>query len=148
MVFKGALSNSTIDFGADSDTLHLSVAASTSTILGGSGADTLVFTSGAESDYQLCFRWWRRRLPRLLIVVKSAGSIAGGGGNDTMVFNSSVGGAAVSLDSGMDSVSFVTLVSGATMFGGGGTQTVQFSICCRSSNLRKLRYWFHQPWCW
>ena len=48
MVFKGAIFDSTIDFGADSDTFTLSVAASTSTILGGSGADTLVFTTGAD----------------------------------------------------------------------------------------------------
>ena len=33
----------------------------------------------------------------------------------------------VSLDSGADSVSFVTLVSGATMHGGTGTQTIAFS---------------------
>jgi hypothetical protein len=45
-----------------------------------------------------------------------------------MVFNSSLSGAVVSLDSGADSVTFVTQVVGAsTMFGGSGTQTVNFS---------------------
>ena len=47
-------------------------------------------------------------------VVKSATSIAGGGGNDTMVFNSSLSGVFVSLDSGMDSVTFVTQVAGSS----------------------------------
>ena len=59
-----------------------------------------------------------------LQVVADATSIAGGGGDDTMVFNSTVGGLFVSLDSGADSVSFVTKVSGATMHGGNGLQTV------------------------
>ena len=58
--------------------------------------------------------------------MKSNTTIEGGAGADTMVFNDSVGSAYVSLDSGADSVSFVTLVSGATMFGGGGTQTMVF----------------------
>ena len=45
-----------------------------------------------------------------------------------MVFNSSLSGAVVSLDSGADSVSFVTKVAGSsTLFGGQGIQTVQFS---------------------
>ena len=48
MVFKGVISNSTIDFGADSDTLTFSVAATSSTIIGGAGADTLIFSSGAN----------------------------------------------------------------------------------------------------
>ena len=39
-ILKGAVSNSTIDFGADNDTFTLSVASSTSSILGGSGVDT------------------------------------------------------------------------------------------------------------
>ena len=48
MVLKGVVSGSTIDFGADNDTFTLSVAATSTTILGGSGADTLVFTTGAD----------------------------------------------------------------------------------------------------
>ena len=56
-------------------------------------------------------------------------SIAGGG-NDTMVFNDTVGGTLfVSLDSGADSVSFVTLVSGATMHGGNGIRPFQQRQC-------------------
>ena len=127
MVIKGAISDSTIDF-ADSDTFTLSVAASTSTILGGSGADTLVFTTGADlitssvsggaDDDSLVFS----------AVVKSATTIAGGGGDDTLIFNSSVGGATISLDAGADSVSFVTLMSGSTMIGGGGHRPLSLAL--------------------
>jgi hypothetical protein len=127
MVFKGVLSNSTIDFGADNDSLTFSVGATSTTILGGAGDDTLVFTTastlratsiggGGNSD-SLVFS----------AAVTSNTSIGGGGGADTMVFNDSVGTAFVSLDSGSDSVSFVTRVSGATMHGGSGAQTVVFS---------------------
>ena len=49
MVFKGAISNSTIDFGADNDTVTFSVALQpVQPSLGGAGADTLVFTTGAD----------------------------------------------------------------------------------------------------
>jgi hypothetical protein len=78
----------------------------TTSVSGGADGDSLVFSAA----------------------VKSATSVAGGGGNDTMVFNSSLSGAVVSLDSGADSVSFVTQVVGSsTLFGGTGVQTVQFS---------------------
>jgi hypothetical protein len=78
----------------------------TSSVSGGTGGDSLVFSAA----------------------VKSNTSIAGGGGNDTMVFNSSVSGAAVSLDAGADSVTFVTKVVGSsTLFGGSGIHTVNFS---------------------
>ena len=118
MVFKGAISNSTIDFGADSDSLTLSVAATSTTILGGGGADTLVFTSGANLVTSSVSGGGAGDSLVFSAAVKSATTISGGGGNDTMVFNSSIGGAAISLDTGLDSVSFVTLVSGATMHGG------------------------------
>ena len=100
MVFKAALSNSTIDFGADQDTFTLTKAATSTTILGGAGADNLASTGanlvtssvsgGADGD-SLVFS----------VAVQSNSSIAGGGGNDTMVFNSSVSGAAISLDAGL-----------------------------------------------
>ena len=56
MVFKGAISNSTIDFGADNDSFTFSVALQQQQSLGGSGADTFVFTPGANLvNFRL---WW------------------------------------------------------------------------------------------
>ena len=127
MVFDGALSNSTIDFGADADSLRLSAAATSATILGGAGNDTFVFTSGANLVTSSVSGGADADSLVFSAVVKSAASIAGGGGADSFIFNSSVGGAFVSLDSGADSVVFNSTVSGATMQGGTGIQTVQFS---------------------
>ena len=57
MTFKGAITNSTIDFGADNDTLTYSLAATSATMMGGAGADTLVFYYWCESGYQFGLRW-------------------------------------------------------------------------------------------
>ena len=130
MVLKGVVSGSTIDFGADNDSFTLSVAATSTTILGGSGANTLVFTTGADLVTSSVSGGADGDSLVFSAVVKSASSIAGGGGNDTLVFNSSLSGAFVSLDAGADSVSFVTQVAGSsTLFGGGAasSQTVNFS---------------------
>ena len=96
--------------------------------MGGAGADSLIFSSGADLDNQLRFRVVLTTTPlSSLQSLRAQHSIFGGGGADTMVFNSTVGGAN-SLDSGADSVSFVTLVSGATMHGGGGSQTMPSAL--------------------
>ena len=127
MVFKGAVSNSTIDFGADNDTLTFSVAATSATILGGSGADTLIFSSGANLVKSSVSGGADGDSLYFSAGTQTSASIAGGGGNDTFVFGDTVGGTLfVSLDSGADSVSFVTKVAGATMLGGNEFKTVLF----------------------
>ena len=74
-------------------------AASTTTILGGAGDDTLVFNNVHSSV--------KAGLEDSLVfsAVVSTGTTVGGGVNsDTLVFNSSVNGAVVTLDGGADSV--------------------------------------------
>ena len=113
MVLKGAISSSTIDFGADNDTFTLLRCCNQLTILGGAGADTLRVHSGAN-----------------LVTT----SVSGGAANDSLCLlcrcqecwlhrrwwwctpwcsTTPLAAATSALDSGADSVSFVTKVSGA-----------------------------------
>ena len=115
MVFSAAISNSTIDFGADADTLSPRSTARPFLVLG----QHPCLHVRSQPDHKFGFRWRHADSLVFSVTVGSASSIAGGGSNDTMVFNSSLSGAVVSLDSGADSVGFVTKVAGSsTLFGG------------------------------
>ena len=104
-----------VDLESDADLFTLSVGASSTTILGGQNADTLVFSgqltassiSGGDHNDSIS----------ISSEITSGNSIAGGSGADTLIFSAGVSQSLVSGDAGSDSISFNGLVSNSTLTG-------------------------------
>ena len=117
-----------LDYGADNDTLTLSVAATSTTILGGAGDDTLVFTisadlvsssmSGGGDDDSSSSQLQLRATPPFLVEVAQTPW------SSTAAL---VAPQSASEEVGADSVSFRTRFRAIAWGGSTGTQTVVFS---------------------
>jgi len=94
------------------------VVATSITLVGGSGADTLVFGGGAGAG------GFNGGL---------TGSIMGGAGNDSLTITGSSTGGIINLGTGSDTVSFAGLVSGSSIIGGAGNDSVNFASILQGS---------------
>jgi hypothetical protein len=113
MVFKGALSGNTIDFGAGADSATFSVALTNNTIEGGAGADTFVFNTSVSANY-----------------------IYAGAGDDTLRFSAGVNNSSiVSADAGSDVLMFSSTVATVALSGGSGGDTITFTGAVSASTI-------------